>query len=309
MNTNNQKPSTMNHLPNHECGRPRISAGPERLGASPGAAFTLTEMLVVSAMVGLLLLTLLPALAKSRPTSQAFQCLNNNRQLGLAWRMYADDNRDQIVYSSDDGRGNQNPLNQYAWTLTHLDFSGQNRPNWDTNLDIVQRPLWPYTGKNASIYRCPADESFVMVNGVPIPRVRSVSMNVYLGGFAGTTGGWSFIEDSRIFLKTTDLTAPGPAKTFVFVEERWDAINWGNFLTHMVGFPNNPASYTFAEDFPGMIHDLACSFSFADGRAEMHRWQDPRTTPPMFGPGISDIVPSPRNLDVAWLQDHATRPK
>jgi type II secretory pathway pseudopilin PulG len=291
------------------CGSSRMVGLATRMAVASETAFTVIELLVVLAMIGLLASTLLPALGKSRPTSQAFQCLNNNRQLCLAWRMYADDNHDQIVYSSDDGTGTANPLNQYAWTLTHLDLSPQNRPNWDTNLDIVQRPLWPYTGKNALIYRCPADKSFVMVNGARTPRVRSMSMNFYLGGFAGTTGGLPSIDTYRLFLKTTALTAPGPAKTFVFLEERWDAINWGNFLTDMAGYPNQPSLYAFQEDYPNMIHDLACSFSFADGRAEMHRWKDARTTPP-FAPYFPNFVTaSPRNPDIAWLQDHATRPK
>src|SRR3989442_16027017 len=96
-------------------------------------AFTAVELLVLLAVLGLLASTLLPALAKSRPNPLAFQCLNNNRQLCAAWRMYADDNRDLIVYSSDDGRGSANPLNQYAWTWTHMDFSASSA-NWDTNL-------------------------------------------------------------------------------------------------------------------------------------------------------------------------------
>jgi type II secretory pathway pseudopilin PulG len=300
----------MPQIPESNYDRAYNPAPLKRLPASTGAAFTVTELLVVIGVVALLVSTLLPALAKSRPTSQAFLCLNNNRQLCVAWRMYADDNRDQMVYSSDDGRGNVNPLNEYAWTATKLDFSAQNRPNWDTNLDIVRRPLWPYTGKNASIYRCPADESFVMVDGVPTPRVRSMSMNFFLGGLAGTIGGLPAADSYRLFFKTTDLTAPGPAKTFVFVEERWDAINWGNFFTVMAGFPNNPALYAFDQDYPGMIHDLACSISFADGRVEMHRWQDPRTTPAISSGALELFqTPSPRNLDVAWLQDHATRPK
>src|SRR5437879_4869282 len=162
-------------------------------------AFTFLELLVVLAVFAVLAATLSPVLARSRPNSLAFQCLNNNRQLCAAWRMYADDNRDRIVYSSDDGTGNSNPLNQYAWTATHMDYSPANRANWDTNLDIVTRPLWPYTAKDASIYKCPSDRSYVVVNGVPTPRVRSLSMNLYLGGFAGTDGGWPSISNQRLF--------------------------------------------------------------------------------------------------------------
>ena len=273
------------------------------------SAFTLLELAVLLAAVMVLALTLLPARAKSRPNSLAFQCLNNNRQLCAAWRMYADDNHDRIVYSSDDGTGTSNPQNQYAWTLTHLDYSAANRANWDTNVDIVTRPLWPYTGKNASIYKCPSDTSYVLVNGVPTPRVRSMSMNVYLGGFAGTSGALPSAASYRIFLRTTEMTAPGPAKTFVFLDERWDVINWGNFFTDMSGYPNQPTSYVFTGDFPNMMHNRGCSFSFADGRAEVHHWLDARTTPPLGSFFSGGSTPSPRNPDIAWLQDHATRPK
>ena len=75
----------------------------------------------------------------------------------------------------------------------------------------------------------------------------------------------------------------------------------------MEGYPSNTAQYVF-DDLPNMIHNRGCSFSFADGRAEVHHWVDARTTPPL---GTDPAFPynSPRNLDVAWLQDHATRPK
>lgn len=282
----------------------------------PGAwlqisAFTLLELLVIVGVLGLLLSLLVPTMSKSGLTSRAFQCLNNNRQLCNAWRMYADDNGDRIVYSSDDGTGTSNPLNQYAWTLMHLDFNPGNRGNWDINSDITVRLLWPYTGRNASIYKCPSDQSYVVVPGLGSrPRIRSMSMNLYLGGFAGTDGGWSFMTPFRIYLKTTDLTSPGPAKTFVFLDQRADAINWGNFAVSMAGYyPPNPAAYEF-QDLPGMYHDLGASFSFADGHTELHRWTDPRTTPSVTPqPGLSPPIVSPGNADVAWLQDHATRPK
>jgi prepilin-type N-terminal cleavage/methylation domain-containing protein len=268
-------------------------------------AFTLVELLVVIAVLALLASTLLPAVAKTKPNSQAWQCLNNHRQMCAAWRMYADDSRDRIVYASDDGT--TTGLSQYAWTWAHMDFNPNNTANWDTNKDIVLRPLWPYTGRTAAIYRCPADRSYVTVSGVARPRVRSTAMNIYLGGFDGTDGGWGFGSTYRIFLKTTDLSAPSPANTFVFLDQSPDTINWGGFQTSMRGYPGNPAQYQFEEDFPGMNHNLGCTFSFGDGRAEIKRWVDPRTTPPPSG--ISSSVPSPGNVDIAWLQDHATRPK
>jgi prepilin-type processing-associated H-X9-DG protein len=274
--------------------------------------FTLIELLVVVGVTLVLAVTLVPVRAKSHPRSSAFQCLNNNRQLCVAWRSYAEDNQDRLVYSSDDGSTFNNPSNQYAWTTSHMDSDPGNRGNWDTNYDIVNRPLWPYTGRNASIYRCPSDKSVVFVNGVARPRVRSMSMNLYLGGFAGTDGGWPQVQPFCIYTKLTEinggLPTPGPAKLFVFLDMREDCINWGDFMTDMTGYPNNPAAYSFA-DFPGMYHQRAASFTFADGHGEIHQWRDLRTTPPLnpFSPPTSTA--SPRNPDIAWLQDHSTRPK
>jgi prepilin-type processing-associated H-X9-DG protein len=285
-----------------------LTAAPRMLRSGRNrTAFTLVELLVVVSLAVFLFATLVPVMARSRSNILAVQCMNNNRQLCAAWRMYADESRDNIVFASDDGLGTRNPFNQYAWTASHLDFVANNTANWDTNADIVTHPLWPYTAGDASIYRCPADQSFVIVNGVAKPRVRSYSINAYLGGSTGGSIGLS--PGYRLFLKTTDLSAPGPAKTTVFIEERWEAINWGNFLTDMAGYsPSNPSLYTFQQDLPGDIHGFAGSVSFADGHVELHRWRDARTVPRLPQQGVVTNLSVPRDQDVAWLQDHATRP-
>jgi prepilin-type processing-associated H-X9-DG protein len=269
-------------------------------------AFTLIDLLAVCAVIGILVLTLGPALARSN-NSQTLQCMNNHRQLYAVWRMHADDNNDRIVYASDDGSTATHPQNTNAWTWSHMDSNGNNRGNWDTNYDIVLRPLWPYMGHDASLFRCPSDRSSVVASGQVKPRVRSVSMNTYLGGFAGTDGGWGFGNIYRIYLKVSEITVP--EKIFVFLDQRADSISWGNFLTWMNGYPNNPAQYQLT-DFPGFYHDQSCTFSFLDGHVEEKRWVDARTTPPPTGLMMSGAtVSTPDNLDVAWLQDHATRPK
>ncbi len=128
-------------------------------------------------------------------------------------------------------------------------------------------------------------------------------MNMYLGGFAGTDGGWPSLSALRIYLKTSELSAP-PAKIFVLLDMRPDAVNFGNFMTDMAGYPSSAGTYQLV-DLPGLAHNRACSFSFADNHVEMKRWRDPRTAPIQAYTGAA--IPSPGNVDVAWLQDHSTR--
>jgi prepilin-type N-terminal cleavage/methylation domain-containing protein/prepilin-type processing-associated H-X9-DG protein len=290
------------------------------------AAFTLIELLVVIAIIAILAAMLLPALARAKQKGQGIQCMSNHRQLCLAWRLYADDSHDTLVYASGDvaldathTTTGSNPLNQYAWNLSNMDFDPNNRYNWDPTLDLMKRPLWPYT-KALAIYKCPADHSSITVNGVVKPRIRTMSMNVYVGGFVaqdgsilGNDGGWPFADNYRIYHKLSDFgsssSAP-PDKIFVFLDMREDKVNWGNFMIDMTGYsPTQPASYSFTTDLPGMYHNLACGFSFADGHAEMKRWLDPRTAPPLSDGSVQTAIASPNNVDVAWIQDHSTRPQ
>jgi len=297
-----------------------VSAQQQSVRHAHESAFTLIELLVVICVIALLAATLVPTLAGSRIGSESLRCMNNNRQLCAAWRMYADDRNERLVYSSTSSGAARAPSNDtadpdnYAWTGAHMDFSGANRANWDPSYDMMKRLLWPFN-KSVGIYKCPSDHSTVVWVGVSRPRIQSFSMNLFVGGFApsvgagpdGNGGGWPFTNPYRIFSKTTYLTAPGPAKTFIFIDMRPEAINWGNFLTDMTGYPNSYNLYQFG-DFPGISHNLGASISFGDGHAEIHRWVDPRTAQ-QLGSVVSGSFPSPNNADIAWLQAHSTSPK
>ena len=159
----------------------------------------------------------------------------------------------------------------------------QDPANWDPNHDITKSPMWPYCGQNLGIWKCPADRSFVVVNGEAKPRVRSMSMNFYLGGFGGWDGS-EFLDTGsyKLYFKQTELADPGPAKVFVFLDMRSDSIDIGNFAPRMTRLARPARAYGFY-DLPGCYHNLACGFSFADGHSETHRWRDGRTTPPSGG--------------------------
>jgi prepilin-type N-terminal cleavage/methylation domain-containing protein len=278
------------------------------------SGFTLIELLVVIAIIAILAALLLPALNKAKAKAQGVQCLNNERQLSLGWRLYADDNKDQIVYASDDGTGTGNMKNQYSWTLTHMDFNPNNRGNWDINWELAQfalfpshplPPLWQYY-KNPAIYKCPADHSTIKTaTGDLKPRIRTISMNLFLGGFIGTDGGWSWADGYTIYTRLGQINRP--AMTYLFIDEREDVVNWGNYMTQMNGYRSNPAAYEFDQDMPGIYHNLACGFSFCDGHSEIKRWRDSRTMPPLYSM-IPQPYSVPGDVDVAWLQERTTIP-
>ena len=293
----------------------KISCLPARPGCRRSRGFTLIELLVVIAIIAILAALLLPALTRAKLKAQGVQCMNSHRQLAIAWRMYTEDNQDRLLYASANAASLNTPDTSwsYTWCTGRIDFNGGNRSNWDPNADIMQSQMWPYCGKNLGIWRCPADRSFVTVSGERKSRIRSMAMNAYLGGFGGQPISTGNMSAYTLYRKYGELSRPGADRVFVFIDEREDAVNYGNYLQDMSGYsPNIPAIYRWL-DLPAAYHGNAGGLSFADGHSEIHKWRDGRTSRPINDGGVifdgSTPIASPNSIDVAWMQDHTTRPK
>jgi prepilin-type processing-associated H-X9-DG protein len=254
---------------------------------------------VVIAIIAILAGMLLPALSRAKASAQGVKCLNDRRQMQLAWILYAGDNADRVPPNED----NFPYDSSRTWVRGLLNLN--NSPDNTNTAYLKTSQLWNYASA-LEIWRCPGDTSRSRHGGKLIPRVRSVSMNCFLGNSGEVDGHLKSL--GQVILRMSDFSDPGPAGTFVFIDERQDTINNGLFWVWMDGAnPEEPSAYLIS-NLPGSYHNGAGALSFADGHAEIHRWTDPRTRPPMSPTtrNPTEKTPCPNSADIKWLHDHTT---
>jgi prepilin-type N-terminal cleavage/methylation domain-containing protein/prepilin-type processing-associated H-X9-DG protein len=264
-----------------------------------GKGFTLIELLVVIAIIAILAAMLLPALARAKGRAQGILCLNNTKQLTLAWQLYSDDHEGRLPYNVGmNGSSFRTPLNWVNNVMTWGVAGTLDSDNTNT-ATITEASLGPFSG-NPAIYRCPADQVVSREQSAAgwDHRLRSYSMNAMVGdagdfskdGFNVNNPGYAQ------FFKITQI--PQPTEIFVFLDEHPDSIDDGYFLERDY--------YPEWHDLPASYHNNGAAFSFADGHGVLHRWTQPGTYRPPL-PDVANLpmyVPASKKHDLEWVLEH-----
>ncbi|MEO0475499.1 MAG: type II secretion system protein [Planctomycetota bacterium] len=249
-------------------------------------AFTLIELLVVISIIALLVAILLPALGRARQSAIDTQCLAQIKQLNLGWHTYPADNQGRLMSSE---------TTNYQYQGSEVKRLGKLGDRWiytpgsgNSPESIRRGALYEYMNDDLNVYMCPSDDTEREYNR---PKHWSYTINLLLAGHNPGWAGWypDRYETEDFAFTMAQITKPSEVIT---VGEEYDKSKGFNDGSWMI-----PSEGDRWMDYPIDYHPKGTTVSFADGHAEFHLWQDPRT------PEISSAMQQANNnADLIWLQ-------
>jgi prepilin-type N-terminal cleavage/methylation domain-containing protein len=270
---------------------PRPPGGGSPTAPAARSGFTLIELLVVIAIIALLATMLLGSFHRAKSQALAIACLNNLKQITLAWSLYVDDHEDRLVPNTPANVWTPDGKWYPSWALGRSHYGSADGTNIDYLIGQREGSLGPYLGTDR-VFKCPADKSLSkMADGRSYPRLRSYSMNRFMGNLEPAPS--IFYE----YRTRSDIISGPRREVFVFMDVHEDYLDTSVFpTTRDIGVGDWGALPTARHLGKGVI-------SYADISAEIHRWQDPQTLQPVLGvpaPGIGVPFSSPDFSYVWW---------
>lgn len=276
-------------------------------------AFTLIELLVSITIIGILFSLLLSSLSISKEQGRRIVCLNNLKNLQLAWLLYANDNEGKVV----DNYYSYPTI--YNWVHGNLAYNVEDNTNTFLLVGYENSMLGSYT-KDYRIYKCPSDKSISTHDNKKYNRVRSYSLNSWIGGENSTNYHDGIMNNYikaldkenipfnfKVYKKDSDFN--NPSYIFSFLDELPDSIDDGQFLVDLTGRALNYKNAYIIYNFVGFSHNKRGALAFVDGHVESKKWQEVWTiNPGRYGDTGKLIRPlgNPGSKDVEWIMERAT---